>query len=137
MEIAFEQEEERLTRKRNDITIRSGLIFPVEKIHQSFKENFSEYHHIDLSASIFLSAVMEYLTSEILQIAGNVAKECDTNIIQEKCIDVAIKGDSDLERLFSDDENTRINIENCEMNEEDKDVSVRNENFEILENNFS
>ncbi|KAJ4946406.1 hypothetical protein JOQ06_024073 [Pogonophryne albipinna] len=49
---------------------RAGLRFPVGRVHRHLRQgNYA--HHV--GAPVYLAAVLEYLTAEILELAGNFA----------------------------------------------------------------
>ncbi|RVX20509.1 Histone H2AX [Vitis vinifera] len=53
---------------------RAGLQFPVSRISRSIKDgNYAE--RVSRTAPVYLSAVLEYLSAEVLELAGNVAKD--------------------------------------------------------------
>jgi histone H2A len=54
------------------------------------------------TASVYLTAVLEYITAEILEIGGNVAKEYKVVQITPRHLLLAIKGDEELNELFKD-----------------------------------
>ncbi|GAA5887008.1 hypothetical protein JCM5296_005222 [Sporobolomyces johnsonii] len=52
---------------------RAGLQFPVGRIHRFLKKgNYAK--RIGAGAPVYLAAVLEYLTAEILELAGNAAR---------------------------------------------------------------
>ena len=53
---------------------RCDLIFPVGRCHRYFKQG-RYANSVGVGAGIFCAAVLEYLTSEILELAGNAAQE--------------------------------------------------------------
>jgi histone H2A len=52
--------------------VKSGLVFPVTKI-QKMLRRLSIKDRLSNCSDVYLSAVLEYLTAEILDIAGNGA----------------------------------------------------------------
>jgi len=77
---------------------RAGLTFPVMKIHQICKEKLR--CQIGIGGSVYLAAVLEYITAEILELAGNNAKELQTKRITPRHIGFAIRGDEELDKLL-------------------------------------
>lgn len=56
---------------------RAGLQFPVGRVHRLMrKRNYAQ--RIGAGAPVYLIAVMEYLTAEILELAGNAARDNKT-----------------------------------------------------------
>lgn len=53
---------------------RAGLQFPVGRIHRVLRKgNFAE--RVGAGAPVYLAAVLEYLTAEVLELAGNAARD--------------------------------------------------------------
>jgi histone H2A len=59
-----------------------------------YSERFSR------SAGIFMAGVLEYLTSEILELTGDLAKEDKKKTISPKYLNYAIRGDRELNKLM-------------------------------------
>ncbi|XP_023390175.1 histone H2A type 1-H, partial [Pteropus vampyrus] len=53
---------------------RAGLQFPVGRVHRLLRKgNYAE--RVGAGAPVYLAAVLEYLTAEILELAGNAARD--------------------------------------------------------------
>ncbi|KAG8035121.1 hypothetical protein G9C98_001611 [Cotesia typhae] len=53
---------------------RAGLQFPVGRIHRLLRKgNYAE--RVGAGAPVYLSAVLEYLAAEVLELAGNAARD--------------------------------------------------------------
>ena len=53
---------------------RAGLQFPVGRIHRLLRKgNYAE--RVDAGAPVYLAAVLAYLSAEILELAGNAARD--------------------------------------------------------------
>jgi len=58
---------------------RASLQFPVGRIHRLLRKgNYAE--RVGASALVYLAAVMEYLTAEVLELAGNAALNNKKNV---------------------------------------------------------
>ena len=79
---------------------RAGLQFPVGRIHRLLRKgNYAE--RVGHLAPVFLAAVMEYLASELLDLAGNAARQNRKRRIIPRHIQIAIRHDEELNRLMS------------------------------------
>ncbi len=53
---------------------RAGLQFPVGRVHRLLRKgNYAQ--RVGAGAPVYLAAVLEYLTAEILELAGNAARD--------------------------------------------------------------
>ncbi|XP_063728040.1 histone H2A, sperm-like [Symsagittifera roscoffensis] len=78
---------------------RAGLQFPVGRIHRFLRKgNYAE--RIGAGAPVYVAAVMEYLCAEILELAGNAAKDNKKHRIIPRHIQLAIRNDEELNRLL-------------------------------------
>lgn len=81
---------------------RAGLQFPVGRIHRLLRKgNYAE--RVGAGAPVYLAAVMEYLAAEVLELAGNAArdnKNKKTRIIPRH-LQLAIRNDEELNKLLS------------------------------------
>lgn len=62
---------------------RAGLQFPVGRIHRLLRKgNYAE--RVGAGAPVYLAAVMEYLAAEVLELAGNAARDNKkTRLVQQ------------------------------------------------------
>lgn len=88
-------------KKPTSNSTRAGLTFPVGRLHKKLKNG--EYSkRVGIAASVYLAAVLEYLTTEILELAGNAARDNKKARITPRHIMLAIKNDQELNQLLSD-----------------------------------
>ena len=81
-------------------TFKAGLQFPVGRIHRKLREGrFGK--RIGKTAPVYLAAVLEYLTAEILELAGNTSKDNKKKRITPRHIFLAISNDDELTDLFA------------------------------------
>jgi len=78
---------------------RAGLTFPVGRIHRYLKQG-SYGERIGEGAPVYLAAVLEYLTAEILELAGNAARDNDKKRIIPRHLQLAIRNDEELNKLL-------------------------------------
>nr|XP_033798809.1 late histone H2A.2.2-like [Geotrypetes seraphini] len=84
---------------RKSRSAKAGITFPVGRIHRLLRKgNYAD--RIGSGASIYLAAVMEYLTAEILELAGNVARENKKLRILPRHFLLAIRNDEELNKLL-------------------------------------
>ncbi|GAA6058117.1 hypothetical protein JCM3770_005946 [Rhodotorula araucariae] len=78
---------------------KAGLQFPVGRMHRLLRKG--QYaKRIGAGAPVFLAAVLEYLTAEILELAGNAARDNKKSRIIPRHLQLAIRNDEELNRLL-------------------------------------
>ena len=86
--------------KTKSRSTRAGLLFPVGKIHRYLRKgNFAK--RVGSGAPVYLAAVMEYLTAEILELAGNAARDNKKMRIIPRHLQLAIRNDEELNKLLA------------------------------------
>ena len=79
---------------------RAGLQFPVSRVHRHLRKG--KYgDRIAAGAPVYLAAVMEYLTAEILELAGNAARDNKKSRIIPRHLQLAVRNDEELNRLLA------------------------------------
>jgi histone H2A len=79
---------------------KAGLQFPVGRIARFLKQGrFSE--RVGAGAPVYLAAVLEYLAAEVLELAGNAAKDNKKTRIVPRHIQLAIRNDEELNKLMA------------------------------------
>merc|ERR1719401_593446 len=79
---------------------RAGVQFPVGRVHRFLKKYGTHNMRIGGTAGVYVAAVMEYLSAEVLELAGNVAKDNKTKRVTPRHIQLAIRGDDELDALI-------------------------------------
>ncbi|XP_054834364.1 histone H2A-like [Eublepharis macularius] len=78
---------------------RAGLQFPVGRVHRLLRKgNYAE--RIGGGAPVYLAAVLEYLTAEILELAGNAARDNKKSRIIPRHLQLAVRNDEELNKLL-------------------------------------
>ena len=78
---------------------KAGLQFPVGRISRYLRKG--QYaSRVGGGAPVYLAAVLEYLTAEILELAGNAARENKRTRIVPRHIQLAARNDEELNKLF-------------------------------------
>jgi histone H2A len=80
---------------------RAGLQFPVGRLGRFLKEG-RYAARVGGGAPVYLAAVLEYLAAEILELAGNAARDNKKARIVPRHIQLAIRNDEELNKLLSD-----------------------------------
>ncbi|XP_014215795.1 histone H2A-like [Copidosoma floridanum] len=78
---------------------RAGLQFPVGRVLRLLKKgNYAE--RVGPGASVYLAAVLEYLSAEVLELAGNAARDNKKTRIIPRHLQLAIRNDEELNKLL-------------------------------------
>ena len=78
---------------------KAGLQFPVGRIARYLKKG-KYAQRIGAGAPVYLAAVLEYLTAEVLELAGNAARDNKKNRVVPRHIQLAIRNDEELSKLL-------------------------------------
>ncbi|GFZ46415.1 Histone H2A.Z [Saitozyma sp. JCM 24511] len=78
---------------------RAGLTFPVSRIHRYLRKAYPK-QRIGSTAPIYLSAALEYLIAELVEIAGTQCRDAGRRLIKPRHIRLAISSDQELSDLI-------------------------------------
>ncbi|XP_076927086.1 histone H2A-like [Bidens hawaiensis] len=81
-------------------SIKAGLQFPVGRIGRYLK-NGRYAKRVGTGAPVYLAAVLEYLAAEVLELAGNAARDNKKTRIIPRHVLLAIRNDDELGKLLS------------------------------------
>ena len=79
---------------------KAGLQFPVGRIARYLKGG-KYASRLGAGAPVYLAAVLEYLAAEVLELAGNAARDNKKTRIVPRHIQLAIRNDEELSKLLS------------------------------------
>ena len=80
-------------------SVKAGLQFPVGRIGRYLK--LGKYAtRLGAGAPVYLCAVLEYLCAEILELAGNAARDNKKSRIIPRHVQLAIRNDEELNKLL-------------------------------------
>ncbi|KAK7284369.1 hypothetical protein RJT34_19114 [Clitoria ternatea] len=80
-------------------SIKAGLQFPVGRVARYMKKGrYSQ--RLGTGAPIYLAAVLEYLAAEVLELAGNAARDNKKNRINPRHVLLAVRNDDELGKLL-------------------------------------
>ncbi|KAH6814000.1 Histone superfamily protein [Perilla frutescens var. frutescens] len=78
---------------------KAGLQFPVGRIARFLKKG-RYAQRVGSGSPVYLSAVLEYLAAEVLELAGNAARDNKKTRIVPRHIQLAVRNDEELGKLL-------------------------------------
>jgi histone H2A len=86
-------------KKAQSRSTRAGLQFPVGRVSRLLRKG-RYASRIGGGAPVYLAAVMEYLAAEILELAGNAARDNKRQRIVPRHVQLAVRNDEELNKLL-------------------------------------
>ena len=80
-------------------SVKAGLQFPVGRIGRFLKKG-RYAPRVGGGAPVYLAAVLEYLCAEILELAGNAARDNKKSRIIPRHVQLAVRNDEELNKLL-------------------------------------
>jgi len=87
-------------RKNGSKSSRAGLTFPVPRVHRILKHLWKQ--PVGAGAPVYLAAVLEYLTAELLELSGNAARDNRKVRIIPRHLMLALRNDEELNKMAKD-----------------------------------
>mmetsp|Transcript_18686 Transcript_18686/g.24665 ORF Transcript_18686/g.24665 Transcript_18686/m.24665 type:complete len:129 (-) Transcript_18686:237-623(-) len=85
--------------KKVSRSVKAGLQFPVARTARYLKQG--RYgNRIGVGAAVYMAAILEYLSAEVLELAGNAARDNKKKTINPRHITLAIRNDEELNKLL-------------------------------------
>ena len=81
-------------------SFRAGLQFPVGRVHRFLRKG-RYAPRVGSGAPVYLAAVLEYLSAEILELAGNAARDNKKSRIVPRHLQLAVRNDEELNKLLA------------------------------------
>ena len=85
--------------KSTSRSAKAGLQFPVGRIAR-YMRNMKVADRLGSGAPVYMAAVLEYLAAEILELAGNAARDNKKTRIVPRHIQLAVRNDEELNKLL-------------------------------------
>jgi histone H2A len=85
--------------KKFSKSVRAGLKFPVGRIERFLRKG-RYATRVSAGAPVYMAAVIEYIMAEVLELAGNSARDCKHVRITPRDIVLAVRNDEELEKMF-------------------------------------
>lgn len=86
-------------KKPTSRSTKAGLQFPVGRVGRFMRDRRAAAR-IGAGAPVYMAAVLEYLCAEVLELAGNAARDNKKKRIIPRHIQLAVRNDEELNKLL-------------------------------------
>lgn len=87
-------------KKKGSLALKAGLVFPPSRCRKFLTQSEIRGYRTGSHSGVYMAAVVEYLCAEILELAGNHARETKHMTIAMKDLTMAIFNDAELTPLM-------------------------------------
>src|ERR1700677_975956 len=84
--------------KSESQSFRAGLVFPVGRLKRYLRSG-RYARRVSAAAPVYLGGVLEYITAEVLELAGNAARDNKRQRITARHLLLAVKNDTELDAM--------------------------------------
>jgi len=79
---------------------KAHLLFSISRVENQLRSNLCYKCRLGSDAPVYLAAVLEYITAEILELSGNTARDNRKTNITARHLYLAIHNDEEVNKLF-------------------------------------
>ena len=87
--------------KSTSRSAKAGLQFPVGRVGR-YMRNMRMAARVGAGAPVYMASVLEYLAAEILELAGNAARDNKKTRIVPRHVQLAVRSEEELNKLLAD-----------------------------------
>ena len=88
-------------KKQVTASSRAGVVFPVGRL-RTYMKKLKVAKNVGAGSAVYMAAVLEYMTAELLELAGNYTTHHKKKTINPRAIFMGIKQDAELDLLLAD-----------------------------------
>ena len=84
---------------RKTQSVRAALTFPVARVHRMLRSVYSGRLRVSKGAGTYLTAVLEYMSAELLEIAGNCCRDMKQKRLTPRHLQLSIRMDEEMNKV--------------------------------------